>query len=43
MVVSRSVELFYRRGISKERGRWVGALALVIGRIATPICLEIFS
>ena len=36
MVVSRQVEIPYYRAVGRQWGRWVGALAQVIGRTAIP-------
>ena len=36
MVASRQVEIPYYRGVGRQRGRGVGALAQVIGRTAIP-------
>ena len=36
MVASRQVEIPYYRGVGRQRGRGLGALAQVIGRTAIP-------
>ena len=36
MVVSREVQIPFYRGVGRQRGRRLGALALVIGRTAIP-------
>ena len=36
MVASRQVEIPYHRGVGRQRGRRIGALAQVIGRTAIP-------
>ena len=36
MVASRQVEIPYYRGVGRQRGRGIGALAQVIGRTAIP-------
>ena len=42
MVASRQVEIPFYRGVGRQRGRRVGALAQVIGRTAIPFSLENF-
>ena len=36
MVASRQIEIPYSRGVGRQRGRGLGALAQVIGRTAIP-------
>ena len=36
MVASREVEIPYYRGVGRQRGRGIGALAKIIGRTAIP-------
>ena len=36
MVASRQVEIPYNRGVGRQRGRGLGALAQVIGRTSVP-------
>ena len=36
MVASREVEIPFYRGVGRQRGRWFGALAQIIGRSAIP-------
>ena len=40
MVASRQVEIPFYRGVGRQRGRGLGALAQVIGRTAIPFLRE---
>ena len=41
MVASRQVEIPFFRGVGRQRGQGLGALAQVIGRTAIPFCVNI--
>ena len=43
MVALRQVEIPYYRGVGRQRGRGIGALAQVIGRTAIPFCVNMSS